>query len=192
MAGPEQIRRHTGSHVAKPNESDFHDPTSPVVSARRPPEHVSDPTPVPVAERRPRVSVAAAALASVEEEYLDPIRRGRHDQCAEVAAIAGWYTARYPGRRGANDLAGGVEGLAGELHAIGRQAGVHVVHVAADDGPRDARLHLIFDPEVSIEAFLCVVRSRRWRLTPWPRARDQTSSTHRRTSTNSRRARSQL
>jgi len=97
MAGPEQIRRHTGSHVAKPNESDFHDPTSPVVSARRPPEHVSDPTPVPVAERRPRVSVAAAALASVEEEYLDPIRRGRHDQRAEVAAIAGWYTARYPG-----------------------------------------------------------------------------------------------
>jgi len=33
MAGPEQIRRHTGSHVAKPNESDFHDPTSPVASA---------------------------------------------------------------------------------------------------------------------------------------------------------------
>src|SRR5438093_6161424 len=107
-----------------------------------------------------RVSVGAAALAPVEEEHLDPIRRGRHDRRAEVTAIAGWYTADYPGRRGADDLAGGVEGLDGELHAIGWQAGVHVVHVAADDGPRGARLHLIFDPEVSIEAFLRVVRRR--------------------------------
>src|SRR4030095_847103 len=78
----------------------------------------------------------------------------------EVGSVAGWYAAGYPGRRGPDDLAGGVKGLDGELHAIDWHPGVHVVHVAADDGPRGARLLLIFDPEVSIEAFLCVVRRR--------------------------------
>src|SRR5213593_5168988 len=128
----------------------------------------------------------ATALAPVEEEHLDPIRRGRHDRRAEVAAIAGWYTAEYPGRRGADDIAGGVEGLDGELHAIGRQAGVHVVHVAADDGPRGARLHLIFDPEVSIEAFLRVVRRRCSSGGDRHHGHEhesETNSTHRRTST---------
>src|SRR4030095_774986 len=104
----------------------------------------------------------------------------------EGAAIAGWYTAEYPGRRGADDLAGGVEGLDGELHAIGWQPGMHVVHVAADDGPRGARLHLIFDPDVSIEAFLCVGRRRRPSRGVRHHGREhesETNSTHRRTST---------
>jgi hypothetical protein len=79
----------------------------------------------------------AAALAPVEEEHLDPIRRSRHARRTEVAAIAGWYTSEYPGRRGPDDLAGGIDG---ELHAIGGQIWVHVVHVAADDRLRRARL----------------------------------------------------
>ena len=102
----------------------------------------------------------AAALAPVEEEHLDPIRRSRHDRRAEVGAIADWYTAEYPGRRGPDDLAGGIEAVDAELQAIGWQPWVHVVHVAADDRLRRARLHLIFNSEVSIEGFLCIVRRR--------------------------------
>src|SRR5215813_1836288 len=102
----------------------------------------------------------AAALAPVEEEHLDPIRRCRHDRRAEVAAIPGWYTSEYPGRRGPDDIAGGIDGLDGQLHAIGWDIWVHVVHVTTDDRLRRARLNLIFDSDVSIEGFLRVVRRR--------------------------------
>src|SRR5262245_24814256 len=100
----------------------------------------------------------AAALAPVEEEHLDPIRRSRRDWRAEVAATTNRYTSEYPSRRRPNDLAGGIESVDGELHAIGWQPWVHVVHIAADDRLRRARLHLVVNSDVSIEGFLCVIR----------------------------------
>ena len=114
------------------------------------------------------------------------MRRSRHHRHAEVAAIADWYTSQYPGRRGADDIAGGIEGVDGELHAIGWQPRVHVVHVAADGRLRLARLYLIFNAELSIEGFLCIVRRRCTSGGYRHKGREhehETNHTHRRTST---------
>src|SRR5262249_22491974 len=91
-----------------------------------------------------------------------------------------------PRRRLADDGAGGVEALDGELHPLGRHAGVQVVDVAADDRPRAARGHLKLDPEVSIEGLLRVVQRGRVAGAQQRRGRDresETKPTHRRTST---------
>src|SRR6266403_4082754 len=100
------------------------------------------------ATRGPRVSVAgAAAAAPVEGEYLDPIRRGRHSRRAEVRAIARRHVAEDPRRRLADDIAGGIETLDRELHALGRRTRVHVVDVPADNRPRGVRRDLKLDSE---------------------------------------------
>src|SRR6185369_2100542 len=138
------------------------------------------------AARRPRLSGArAAAAAPVEEEHLHPIRGGRHGAKTEIAAIAGRDAAEHPGRSRPDDVAGAVQAVDGDLHALDRDARAHVVDLPADHRSRGARRHVVLEPEVSIETLLrigcrCRIAGRQQRHHRYRES--ETSSMHRRTS----------